>query len=212
VQGFWWALQRMTDHPVDMVYIMDPASVVPRTTPLAFEADIFLRSNGGFTATVMKRDTVTGELTEIDVPSSIVRQGRLSIGMGLYDPNTCYTVDFEWATSASRPRVHEGAAAAASVCSDWTGNIVRAQGLGPGSGYFRGYVTAKVSASPAQQGRGVRLSLQLGELAAPKPDGKASGRPVESLRLSTTPKMFEVAAIDHNRELTMHTPFPSCPG
>ena len=154
----------------------------------------------------------TGELTEIDVPNSIVLQGRLSVGMGLYEPNTCYAVDFKWTTSASKPRVHEGAAATASVCSDWTGNIVRAEGLSPGSGYFKGYVTPKVSASPAQQGRGVRLSLQLGELSPPKPDGKASGRPVETLRLSATPKMFEVVAINDNRELTMQSPFPSCPG
>ena len=199
----------MTDHPVDMVYIMDSAAVVPRTTPLDFETNIFLRSNGGVTATVVSRDVATGELTEIDVPNSIVPQGRVSIGTGLYEPSKCYNVEFKWTTSASRPRVHEGTVATASVCSDRTGNIVRAEGLSPGSGY---YVTVKVSEPPAQQGRGVRLSPQLGGLSPRKPDGKASGWPVETLRLSATPKMFEVIAMNDNRELTMHTPFPSCHG
>ena len=202
----------MTDHPVDMVYIMDSAAVVPRTTPLDFETNIFLRSNGGVTATVVSRDVATGELTEIDVPNSIVPQGRVSIGTGLYELSKCYAVEFKWTTSASRPRVHEGTVATAIVCSDWTGNIVRAEGLSPGSGYFKGYVTVKVTEPPAQQGRGVRLSLQLGGLSPPKPDGKASGRPVGTLHLSATRVMFEVVAINDNRELTMHTPFPSCHG
>ena len=125
---------------------------------------------------------------------------------------SAYDVDFEWTTSTRRPREHKGDAATARVCSDWTGNIVRAEQLSPGSGYFKGYVKAKVRDAPAQQGRSVRLTLELGPLGPPNADGSASGRPVEKLRLSTTPKMFEVVNIDDNRLLTMNTPLPSCPG